>query len=172
MIKLGVAGVCGKMGRRIFELAGGDKDFELTLAMEKKGTPLIGKDIGKLKISSSLDGLFLVDVFVDFTSSEAADLTLDYAAKYRKALVLGTTGLSQEQQLKVNEVSKVIPVVFSPNMAVGVNVLFDILAELARRLGPEYGIEIIEAHHSAKKDAPSGTAKKMHDILGDIRDKA
>ncbi|MDP2904681.1 MAG: 4-hydroxy-tetrahydrodipicolinate reductase [Candidatus Omnitrophota bacterium] len=165
MIKLGVAGVCGKMGRRIFELAGHDKDFELTLALEKKGTPVIGRDLGKLKISSSLDGLFLVDVFVDFTSAEAADATLDYAAKYRKALVLGTTGLDSAQTAKVEEVSKVIPVVFSPNMSIGVNVLFDILPELCKRLGPDYNIEIVEAHHAAKKDAPSGTAKKMLQVL-------
>ncbi|MDD5662374.1 MAG: 4-hydroxy-tetrahydrodipicolinate reductase, partial [Candidatus Omnitrophica bacterium] len=70
MIKLGVAGVCGKMGRRIFELASRDPDFELTLALEKKGTPAIGKDIGKLKISSNTDGLFLIDTLVDFTVPE------------------------------------------------------------------------------------------------------
>ena len=68
MIKLGVSGVCGKMGKRIFELAGLDKDLELALALEKKGTPAIGKDMGKLKISSNQDGVFLVDVFVDFTA--------------------------------------------------------------------------------------------------------
>lgn len=167
MIKLGVAGVCGKMGRRIFELASRNKDFELTLAMEKKGTPMIGHEIGKLKISSSLDGLFLVDVFVDFTAPEAAEASLDHAAKYRKALVLGTTGLNDAQMAKVEEVSKVIPLVFSPNMSIGVNVLFEILPELAGRLGPDYNIEIVEAHHSAKKDAPSGTAKKMSQVLAE-----
>ena len=165
MIKLGIAGVCGKMGRRIFELASHDKDFDLNLALEQRGTPMIGKDIGKLKISSSLDGVFLVDVFIDFTVPEAADLTLDYVAKYRKALVLGTTGLSEPQIRKIEEVSKVIPVVFSPNMSIGVNVLFSILPEMAKRLGPDYSIEIVEAHHRAKKDAPSGTAKKMGQVL-------
>ncbi|MDI6606676.1 MAG: hypothetical protein QME65_06015, partial [Candidatus Omnitrophota bacterium] len=88
MIKLGVAGVAGRMGRRIFELAQKDKDFELTLALEKKGTPVIGREMGKLKVSSSPDGLFLVDVFVDFTAPEAADSHLDYVAKYRKPFVL------------------------------------------------------------------------------------
>ena len=85
MIKLGIAGVCGKMGRRILELAQKDRDFEVTLALERKGTPMIGREIGKLKISSSLDGLFLADVFVDFTAPEAADVHLDYVAKYKKA---------------------------------------------------------------------------------------
>ena len=165
MIKLGVAGVCGKMGRRIFELASKDKDFELTLALEKKGTPAIGRDIGKLKISSSADGIFLIDVFVDFTIAEASELNLDYVAKYRKPLVLGTTGFNDEQLKKIEEISKVLPVVFTPNMAVGVNTLFSVLPEIARKLGPDYSIEIVEAHHQSKKDSPSGTAKKLVSIL-------
>jgi 4-hydroxy-tetrahydrodipicolinate reductase len=165
MIKLGVAGVCGKMGRRIFELASFDKDFELALALEKKGTAAIGKDIGKLKISSTQDGLFLVDVLVDFTVPEATEINLDYVAKYKKTLVLGTTGLSDAQIKKVQEISSVVPVVFTPNMAIGVNVLFSILPEIAKRLGPDYSVEIVEAHHKTKKDAPSGTAKKLAEIL-------
>jgi len=167
MIKLGIAGVCGKMGRRIFELASQDKAFEVALALERKGIPEIGRELGKLKISSNIDGLFLVDVFVDFTVAEAADLSLDYAARYKKALVLGTTGLSDAQVEKVKEVSKVIPVVYSPNMSVGVNVLFQVLGDLAKKLGPDYGVELVEAHHKAKKDAPSGTAKKMMQVIKD-----
>ncbi|MBP7836000.1 MAG: 4-hydroxy-tetrahydrodipicolinate reductase [Candidatus Omnitrophica bacterium] len=171
MIKLGVCGVCGKMGRRIFELASRDADFELALALEKRGTPAIGRDIGKLKISSSPDGLFLIDVLVDFTVPEAAEISLDYAAKYKKALVLGTTGLNDVQVKKVEEVSRVVPVVFTPNMAIGVNVLFGILPLLAGKLGPDYNIEIVEAHHKTKKDAPSGTAKKMLEILSEATGK-
>ncbi|MGE5197574.1 MAG: 4-hydroxy-tetrahydrodipicolinate reductase, partial [Deltaproteobacteria bacterium] len=107
------------------------------------------------------------DVFVDFTTPEASQANLDYVARYKKALVLGTTGFSNEQLNKIEEVSKVVPIVFSPNMSVGVNVLFSVLPEIAARLGPDYGIEIVEAHHRAKKDAPSGTAKKMGQILAD-----
>lgn len=169
MIKLGIAGVCGKMGRRIFELASHDPAFEVTLGLEKKGTPLIGKELGKLKVSSTADGLFLVDVFVDFTAPEATEMHLDYVAKYKKAIVLGTTGLSESQIKKVEEVSRVVPVVFSPNMSVGVNVLFAILPELARRLGPDYDIEIVEAHHKFKKDSPSGTAKKIVGVLAEVK---
>ena len=146
MIKLGITGACGKMGRRIYELAGLDKDLEVSLALEKKGTPLIGRELGKLKVSSNLDGLFLVDVLVDFTNSQATNEHLDYVARYKKALVLGTTGLTNEQISKVEEVSKIVPVVFSPNMSVGVNILFSILPEIAKRLGPDYSVEIIEAH--------------------------
>ena len=171
MIKLGVSGVCGRMGRRIFELAQQDKEFELALALEKKGTPAIGKDIGKLKISSNFDGLFLVDVFVDFTIAEAVEANLDYVAKYKKALILGTTGLNDAQLGKVNEIAKVVPVVFSPNMSIGVNVLFSILPEIAKQLGPDYSIEIIEAHHKAKKDLPSGTAKKMVQVINQVTKK-
>jgi len=171
MIKLGIAGVCGKMGRRIFELACKDKDFEITLALEKKSTPLIGKELGKLKISSSPDGLFLVDVFVDFTTPEATQGNLDYVARYKKALVLGTTGLNDTQLKTLEGVSHAVPVVFSPNMSVGVNVLFAILPEIAKRLGPDYSIEIVEAHHKTKKDAPSGTAKKFSQVLADTAGK-
>lgn len=171
MIKLGITGACGKMGRRIFELAAFDKDFEVALALEKKGTPLIGKELGKLRVSSNLDGLFLVDVLVDFTLPEAADEHLDYVAKYKKALVLGTTGLSDAQKNKVEEISRVVPVVFTPNMSVGVNVLFSILPEIAKKLGPDYSVEIVEAHHKAKKDAPSGTAKKMAEVIMQVTKK-
>ena len=165
MIKLGVAGACGKMGRRIIELANQDRVFEVALALERKGIPEIGSQIGKIKVSSSPDGVFLIDVFVDFTVPEASEQNLEYCAQYKKALVLGTTGMSDAQVKKVEEVSTVIPVVFSPNMSVGVNTLFQILPELARKLGPDYSVEIVEAHHKAKKDAPSGTAKKMAQVI-------
>jgi len=171
MIKLGITGACGKMGRRIYELAGMDKDLEVALALEKKGTPLIGKDLGKIKVSSNLDGLFLVDVLVDFTLPEAVDTHLDYVAKYKKALVLGTTGLSDAQKSKVEEIAKIVPVVFTPNMSVGINVLFSALAEITKKLGPDYSVEIVEAHHKAKKDAPSGTAKKLAEVINQVTKK-
>ncbi|MFH1247894.1 MAG: 4-hydroxy-tetrahydrodipicolinate reductase [Candidatus Omnitrophota bacterium] len=171
MIKLGIAGACGKMGSRILSLARHDKDFEVSLALERKGIPEIGKELGKLKISSSPDGLFLVDVFIDFTAPEASEANLDYVARYRKALVLGTTGFSEAQIKKVEEISKVVPVVFSPNMSVGVNVLFSILPEITKRLGPDYSIEIVEAHHKFKKDAPSGTAKKLAQVISEAAKK-
>lgn len=165
MIKIGIAGACGKMGKRIYEFAANEKDLEVGLLLEKKGTPLIGREIGKLKVSSNPDGLFLVDVLIDFTLPEATDEHLDYVAKYRKALVLGTTGLSDAQISKVEEIAKVVPVVFTPNMSIGMNVLFSVLPQIAQKLGPDYSVEIVEAHHKAKKDAPSGTAKKLAQII-------
>jgi len=171
VIKLGIAGACGKMGRRIYELAKLDSNLEVTLALEKKGTPLIGKELGKLKVSSNPDGLFLVDVLVDFTLPEATEEHLDYVAKYRKALVLGTTGLTDVQKNKVEEIAKIVPVVFSPNMSIGMNVLFSVLPELAKKLGPDYNVEIVEAHHQGKKDAPSGTAKKLAEVITQVTQK-
>ncbi len=165
MIKLGIAGACGKMGRRIYELASNDRDFEVAFALEKKGTPLIGKDLGKVKVSSNQDGMFLIDVLVDFTLPEASEANFDFVAKYKKALVLGTTGFNDSQIQKIEEIAKVIPVVFTPNMSIGMNVLFQILPEIAKKLGLDYSVEIVEAHHKAKKDAPSGTAKKLAQIL-------
>jgi 4-hydroxy-tetrahydrodipicolinate reductase len=171
MIKLGVAGVCGKMGRRIFELASNDKDFEMSFALERKGISAIGKELGKIKISSNPDGMFLIDVFVDFTVPDATAEHLDYLGRYKKAAVIGTTGLSDEQIKKIEDLSKVVPVVYSPNMSVGVNTLFTVLPEIAKKLGPDYSIEIVEAHHKSKKDAPSGTAKKMGQVLADVTGK-
>ncbi|MFH1678365.1 MAG: 4-hydroxy-tetrahydrodipicolinate reductase [Candidatus Omnitrophota bacterium] len=167
MIKLGISGVYGRMGRRIFELASHDKDFEVNLALEKKGTPAIGREMGNARISSNPDGIFLVDVFIDFSTPQAAMANLDYLARYKKAAVIGVTGLNEEELKKLQDISKVVPLVFSPNMAVGVNILFDILPEIAKSLGPDYNVEVIEAHHRAKKDAPSGTAKKICQILSE-----
>ncbi len=165
MIKLGVSGVCGRMGRRILEIASCDRDFEIMLALERKGIPQIGREFGKLKISSNPDGMFLIDVFVDFSAPEASIANLEYAVKYNKALVLGTTGLTEEQIAKVRRASDSIPLVYSPNMSVGVNVLFSVLADISRKLGRDYKVEIVEAHHDGKKDAPSGTAKKMQEVI-------
>ena len=92
-------------------------------------------------------------------------------AKYKKAYILGTTGLSDAQKAKVEEIAKIVPVVFSPNMSVGVNVLFSILPEITKKLGPDYSVEIVEAHHKAKKDSPSGTAKKLAEVITQVTKK-
>ncbi|MBL7081641.1 MAG: 4-hydroxy-tetrahydrodipicolinate reductase [Candidatus Omnitrophica bacterium] len=171
MIKLGIAGVCGRMGRRIFELAGKDKDFEITLALEKKGTPFIGRDLQGIKVSSNADGIFLVDLFIDFTTPQATVENIEYVCRYKKPAVIGTTGLTKEQLLKIEEASRIAPVVYSPNMSIGVNILFSLISEMAKRLGRDYSLEIVEAHHSKKVDAPSGTAKKFAQILTEATEK-
>src|SRR3990167_3655498 len=147
MIKLGVLGAGGRMGRRIIELALNDKEFDVTLALEKRGHPLSGKNIDRVKVSSNADGIFLVDAAIDVTIPQATIENLAYVLKYRKPLVLATTGFSDEEVNKIKDASKSIPIVFSPNMSVGVNLLFDLVGEVAKKLGRAYDIEIVEAHH-------------------------
>ena len=165
MIKLGVLGAGGRMGRRIIELAHFDKGLDVVIALEKRGHPMSGREIGKIKISSTLDGIFLADVVIDFTLPAASMKNLSYVTKYKKPLVLGTTGFSEDEVKRITEASGSVPIVFSPNMSIGVNLLFDLAGTVARKLGPAYDIEILEAHHKAKKDAPSGTAKKLAQVI-------
>ncbi|MEK6563944.1 MAG: 4-hydroxy-tetrahydrodipicolinate reductase [Candidatus Omnitrophota bacterium] len=165
MIKLGVLGAGGRMGRRIIELALNDKELEVILALERKGHHLIGKNIDKVKISSTPDGIFLADAIIDFTIPEASMENLAYCLQYNKPLVLATTGFNEEQTVKIRDAAKSIAIVFSPNMSVGVNLLFGVVGEIAKKLGPGYDIEMVEAHHKAKKDAPSGTAKKLAQVI-------
>lgn len=167
MIKLGILGAGGRMGRRIIELAREDKDLEVTLALERRGHPIIGREIGAIKVSSSGDGIFLVDAVIDFTLPEASLNNIDYVLKYKKPLVLGTTGFKDNEVERIKEAARSIPIVFSPNMSIGVNLLFGLAAEVAKKLGTDYDIEIVEAHHKAKKDAPSGTAKKLGQVIAD-----
>lgn len=165
MIKLGVLGAGGRMGRRIIELALNDKELEVILALERKGHHLIGKNIDKVKISSTPDGIFLTDAIIDFTIPEASMENLAYVLQYKKPLVLATTGFNEEQTAKIRDAAKSIAIVFSPNMSIGINLLFDIVGAIAKKLGPGYDIEMVEAHHKAKKDAPSGTAKKLAQVI-------
>src|SRR3989338_7168886 len=108
MIKLGVLGAGGRMGRRIIELALQDKAFDVMLALEKRGNPLSGKNIDRVKISSNPDGIFLADAVIDFTIPEASMENLAYCLQYKKPLVLATTGFSEEQTAKIREAAKSI----------------------------------------------------------------
>lgn len=167
MIKIGVNGACGRMGARIIALALRDKDFSVTQAIEREGHPDLGKDIGLLtgcqelgvKITDSINGK--VDVLIDFSSPLSTIKRLNECAERGIAIVIGTTGFNDEQKEKLTLAAKKIPCLFSPNMSVGVNLLFDIISQVARILGKEADIEIIETHHRFKKDAPSGTALKI-----------
>lgn len=158
MIKLCVSGSKGRMGSKIIELSKDDTRLELSGSFDAGDEPqeLIGA----------------CDCLVEFTTPEATIVNMELCEKLGKAIVIGTTGLSPVQAERVKEAAKKIPVVYSPNMSVGVNLLFKMIADAARVLGPEYNIEIVEAHHIHKKDAPSGTAKEMARIVkaqrGDI----
>jgi 4-hydroxy-tetrahydrodipicolinate reductase len=162
--KLIVCGAAGRMGKRIISLAVEAGEFDLIAAVENKDHPDIGKDAGlvagmqpiNIELGSSYpDG---GDVVIDFSQPAAADNTIDYCSESGAALVLGTTGLSDEQRQNLKAASQKVPVIYGTNMSVGMNVLFSLVGKVAGMLGDEYDIEIIEQHHRFKKDAPSGSA--------------
>ena len=151
MIKLCISGSKGKMGSSIIRLAKDDAGLEVA---------------GEFDIGEDADASILAcDCLIEFTSPEATIAHLAICEKEKKAMVIGTTGLSDEEKARIKAASGSIPIVFSPNMSVGVNVLFKLVEEAARLLGPDYGINILEAHHVNKKDAPSGTAKELARII-------
>ena len=170
MIKLIVAGAGGKMAGRIMSLAAQDKDFKVVGAFETKDHPLVGKHLASILSIEMLDirvacGIEEVikngDVVVDFTHHEATVNHLNVCQKFGKEIVIGTTGLPETSLKLIKTISKKIPVVQSPNMSAGVNLLFKLTELVASKLGIEYDIEIVEEHHRHKKDAPSGTALEL-----------
>jgi len=162
--KLAVSGAAGRMGRRILSQAIDAGWFDIIAAIERKDHPDIGKDAGLVAsaepINVKLGNIYPAgaDVAIDFSTPHAADKTIDYCLENGAALVLGTTGLSDEQHEKIKAASEKIPVIYATNMSVGMNVLFSLVGKVASMLGDEYDIEIIEQHHRFKKDAPSGSA--------------
>ena len=166
MIKLAIVGFCGKMGQRIFALAGEDKNFKVVIGLEKKGHPEVGKTINGVRVTDNLEEIKECDCVIDFTVAAATLENLPYIAKHKKYAVIGTTGIDESQQARLKEASKNIAIVFSPNMSVGVNLLFS-LARTAAKTLRGYKVFIEEAHHIHKKDAPSGTAKRIAQIINE-----
>jgi 4-hydroxy-tetrahydrodipicolinate reductase len=176
MIKIGVAGAAGKMGSRITALCSEYEGLQLAGACERTGHKDIGKDIGPL-VGIGETGVRLqdrmekvmdeVDIVIDFTSVESTKKNLELAARKGKAMIIGTTGLSKDDMKEIGPMLNKIPCVMASNMSLGVNLLLKVLQDVARVLGDDYDIEIIEAHHRLKKDAPSGTALKMAQVIAD-----
>lgn len=171
-IKAIVVGAAGKMGIRIIHIIHETPSIVLSRAIERPDHPSIGKDIGEViglgKMNIPLEGdLKKVggDVIINFTNPKNSIESLEFAKEKGLAIVIGTTGLSPEQIEKVKDLAKSARCVFSPNMSVGVNVMFKIVQEVAQVLGPDYDIEIFEAHHRLKKDSPSGTAVKLGELV-------
>jgi 4-hydroxy-tetrahydrodipicolinate reductase len=167
-----VVGAAGKMGSRIIHIIHETPSIVLGCAIERSDHPSIGKDIGEIiglgKMNIPLEGNLNKgrgDVIINFTNPKASIGSLEFAREMGSAIVIGTTGLSPEQMERIKELSKSVRCVFSPNMSVGVNVMFRIVQEVAQVLGPEYDIEIFEAHHRLKKDSPSGTAAKLGELI-------
>jgi len=171
-VRVIVVGAAGKMGSRIIHIINETPSIVLDRAIERSDHPSIGKDIGEIiglgKMNIPLEGDLKKgggDVVINFTNPKASIGSLEFAQKMGLATVIGTTGLSPEQMERIKELSKGVRCVFSPNMSVGVNVMFKIVQEVTQVLGPEYDIEIFEAHHRLKKDSPSGTAAKLGELI-------
>ncbi len=176
MIKAIVTGAAGRMGGRLISLIAQTEGIELAAASERPGHPAIGRDAGEnlgigrtgIRIGDSLDGCVdRGDVVIDFTSHEASMTHLKIAAAAGKAIVIGSTGFTQQEMEIVRELAVTVRCVLTPNMSVGVNVMLKVLADVSAILGDDYNVEIVEAHHHHKKDAPSGTALKMAQIIAD-----
>lgn len=174
MIRVIVAGAAGRMGKRISFMVNQHPELQLAGGFERSEHPDTGRDIGEvggfgsvgIPIAASLEAIISQgDVIIDFTFHEATMKIARLAAEHKKAMVVGTTGLSQENLQTLASLAADFPCVQSPNMAVGVNVLFKVAAKIAAILGNDYDIEIIEAHHRLKKDAPSGTALKLGEMV-------
>ncbi len=165
--KIGVVGCGGRMGRMLVTEIAATEGCAVAGGSEAPGSGYVNQDIGELAglgrigvpIGETVDKLMRdSDVVLEFTSPPATAEHAALAAKLGKAMVIGTTGLSPEQGDVVREAARSIPIVWAPNMSLGVNVLLSVVEEVARRLGPDWDIEIMEMHHRGKVDAPSGTA--------------
>jgi 4-hydroxy-tetrahydrodipicolinate reductase len=169
-----VIGAAGRMGMRILAAIHENPNVLLAAAVERQDHPSLGRDVGEIAglerwdipLSGSLKQVISSgDVIIDFTNAESSLKNLRGAAENGKSAVIGSTGFSSSQIQEAQVLTRKIPCVLSPNMSVGVNVMFRVIADLAKILGEDYDLEVIEAHHRMKKDAPSGTAMKMGQIL-------
>ncbi len=170
MLRIAVAGARGRMGSRIAALTVEHEGLELSAAFERQGHDDIGHDVGELLGLGSL-GVYLAssvrevvgssDVIIDFTQPQATLENMKAAADKGLAVVTGTTGFTKEELEELRSLAGKMPCVFASNMSLGVNLLLKVLADVSRALGDDYDIEIVEAHHRLKKDAPSGTALTM-----------
>ncbi len=174
--KVALAGAAGRMGQRLVHAVTQSQGMVLTGALEAANHPCLGKDVGLVagtgelgvKISQDLRQVLQeADVLIDFTHHEASMGHLREAVMAKKAIVIGTTGFSRQEWDEIRSVGPGTRCLVSPNMSVGVNVVLGILAQAARILGQDYDVEIIEAHHRQKADAPSGTALRMAEVLAE-----
>jgi 4-hydroxy-tetrahydrodipicolinate reductase len=162
------------MGQRVVDAVFHHERLELVGAAERPDCPDIGQDAGFLAGLGAIDVPVMGDfakamarakVYIDFTTPEAVMANLRVAQTMGLAAVIGTTGLDSAQQDFLAQAARRIPIVWSPNMSLGVNLMFKLAQLMAKSLGPDFDIEIIEAHHRMKKDAPSGTALRLHEVV-------
>ncbi len=174
MVRAIVAGAGGRMGGRIITMITQTEGIELSAAFERPDSPAVGKDAGVVagvgelgvNIEDALDKVLdKGDVIIDFTFHEASVQHAKKAAEKGRAMVIGTTGFTNQEYEALDECSKSFPLVLAPNMSVGVNLLYKLLETAASVLGDDYDVEIVEAHHRMKKDAPSGTALQLGRVV-------
>ena len=174
MVKAIVTGVAGRMGGRIIHMMEAAAGIRLVGAVESPGHAAVGKDVGEVvglpakgvKVVDSLDQVLPQgEVVIEFTHPEPSLAHLKQVADAGKAMVLGTTGFAPPQIAEIHALASRAHLVFAPNMSVGVNLMFKVVADIARVLGNSYDVEIVEAHHRLKKDAPSGTAIKLGQVI-------
>ena len=179
-MRVAVVGAAGRMGKNLVQSVCNTDGLELTAATERPDSTLIGVDIGEVAgvgklgvlISHSLTKVVDdFDVVIDFTGPAATLVHLEVCREHGKKMVIGTTGFDDAQKAKIDDAAKEIALVFAPNMGVGVNVCLKLLDVAARVLGDDYDIEIVEAHHRHKVDAPSGTALRMGEVVADALDR-
>ncbi|HEY4638034.1 MAG TPA: 4-hydroxy-tetrahydrodipicolinate reductase [Burkholderiales bacterium] len=164
-MRVAVAGAGGRMGRTLIDAVLADRDLALAAALDAAGSPALGQPAGKLRIGSDLGALAGAEVLVDFTRPEGTLAHLGACLQHGKPMVIGTTGFSDVQKARIAEGARRLPIVFSPNFAIGVNVVFRLAQTAAAALGDAYDVEIVEAHHRHKVDAPSGTALKLGELV-------
>jgi 4-hydroxy-tetrahydrodipicolinate reductase len=153
------------MGRALIDCLASESGLTLGAALDAAGSAAIGQPAGGLRIGAELSALAGADVVVDFTRPEGTMAHLDACVANGKPLVVGTTGFSEAQRQRIAEAARRIPIVLSPNFAIGVNVVFRLAQTAAAALGDGYDVEIVEAHHRHKVDAPSGTALKLGELV-------
>lgn len=168
MVRIAVAGAAGRMGRRISALTLEYDGIMFAGGFEHPNHPEIGADMGKIagtdlggvKLAGSMEEVIDgADVIINFTTPEATLANMEALAEAgKKAMVIGTTGIDKAGQARISELSRKVPCVYAGNMSLGINLLTKIVGDIARALGNDYDVEVIEAHHKLKKDAPSGTA--------------
>ncbi len=175
MTKIAITGAAGRMGKALLEAAHQTETMAISVAVERQGSSVIGVDAGELAGIGRLDVAIVdnladaaeFDVLVDFTRPEVTMANLEICRQRGSAIVIGTTGMDAVQKIAIAEASKEIGVVFAPNMSVGVNLCLKLLETAAKVLGDDVDIEVIEAHHRHKVDAPSGTALRMGEVVAE-----
>ena len=168
MTRIIICGVCGRMGRALAELAVARPDVKLVGGVEVPGHPEIGRAIGEGAVAADLASCIdRADVIIDFTTPTASLEHLSLASAAGKPCVLGATGFDGAQRSEVARLAGLVPVVYAPNFSVGMNVLYELSRFAAVLLGADYDAEIVEFHHRGKKDAPSGTARKLGQIVAE-----